>query len=127
MSCKEEWGQMTEKDSILNQTKNKLNVRTNMIKLIESFFLNLPLLYFKLSKMYFSVSSFYLFRPLLRGEELYTQFFFVQTIFADRYINRRELRLVSLESSSSAEYGNKKIFLFSFFTGSYRGLNFCEK
>ena len=44
-------------------------------------------------------------------EELYTQIgFFVQTIFADRYIHRRELRLVSLESSSSVEYGIKKIF-----------------
>ena len=50
---------------------------------------------------------------LLRGEELYTQmgfFFFVPWIFADRYIHRRELRLVSLESSSSVEYGIKKIF-----------------
>ena len=52
--------------------------------------------------------------------------FFVQSILADRYIHRRELRLVSLESSSSVEYGNKKIFLFSFLTGRYRGLNFRE-
>ena len=45
---------------------------------------------------------FSLFRPLLRGEELYTQMgFFVQTILADRYIHRRESRLVSLESLSS--------------------------
>ena len=53
-----------------------------------------------------------MFRPLLRGEELYTQmgFFFVQTILADRYIHRRELRLVSLESLSSVEYGIKKVF-----------------
>ena len=68
-----------------------------------------------------------LFRPLLRGggEELYTQMgFFVQSILADRYSHRRELRLVSLESLSSVEYGSKKIFLFSFFTGSYRGLKF---
>ena len=36
--------------------------------------------------------------------------FFVQSIFADRYIHRRELRLVSLESSSSVEYGIKMIF-----------------
>ena len=35
--------------------------------------------------------------------------FFVQTIFADRYIHRRELRLVSLESSSNIEYRSKKI------------------
>ena len=52
-----------------------------------------------------------LFRPLLRGEELYTQMgFFVQTILADRYIHRRELRLVSLGSLSSVEYKIKKIF-----------------
>ena len=37
--------------------------------------------------------------------------FFVQSILADRYIHRRELRLVSLESLSSVEYGIKKIFL----------------
>ena len=56
------------------------------------------------------------------GEELYTQlvFFFVQSIFADRYIHRRELRLVSLESSSSVEYGIKKIFLIFVF---YRELS----
>ena len=46
------------------------------------------------------------------GEELCTQMgFFVQSILADRYIHRRELRLVSLESLSSVEYGFKKIFL----------------
>ena len=45
------------------------------------------------------------------GEELYTQMgSFFQTILADRYIHRRELRPVSLESSSSVEYGIKKIF-----------------
>ena len=62
------------------------------------------------------------FRRLLRGEELYTQtgFFFVQSIFADRYIHRRELRLVSLESSFSVEYGIKKIFLIFVF---YRELS----
>ena len=37
--------------------------------------------------------------------------FFVQTILADRYIHRTELRLVSLESLSSVEYGIKNIFL----------------
>ena len=31
--------------------------------------------------------------------------FFVQSILAGRYIHRRELRLVSLESFSSVEYG----------------------
>ena len=65
--------------------------------------------------------------PLVGGEELYTQMgFFVQSILADRYIHRRELRLVSLESLSSVEYGIKKIFqIFVFFSRSYRGLNFC--
>ena len=52
-------------------------------------------------------------------------FFFVQSILADRYIHRRELRLVSLEILPSVEYGIKKIF-FSFLTGRYRGLNFRE-
>ena len=52
---------------------------------------------------------------------------FFQTIFADQYIQRRELRLVSLESSTCIENGTKKIFLFPFFTGSYRGLNFLKK
>ena len=46
--------------------------------------------------------------------------FFVQLILADRYINRRELRLISLESLSSVEYRNKKIFLIFVF---YRKLS----
>ena len=37
--------------------------------------------------------------------------FFDQSILADRYIHRRELRLVSLENLSSVEYGIKKMFL----------------
>ena len=37
--------------------------------------------------------------------------FFVQSILAYRYIHRRELRLVLLESLYSVEYGIKKIFL----------------
>ena len=50
--------------------------------------------------------------PLEGGGTIYsTGFFFVQSILADRYIHRRELRLVSLESSSSVEYEIKKIFL----------------
>ena len=62
-----------------------------------------------------------MFRPLLRGKELYTQMgFFVQSILADRYIHRRELRLVSLESFSSVEYGISKIFLIFVF---YRELS----
>ena len=61
------------------------------------------------------------------GEELYTQMgFFVQTILADRYIHRTELKLASLESSSSVEYGTKRFFLYFFSTESYRGLNFWE-
>ena len=49
------------------------------------------------------------------GEELYTQMgFFVQTNFADRYIHRREMKQASIESSSSIEYGIKKVFLFPF-------------
>ena len=41
--------------------------------------------------------------------------FFVQSILADRYIHRREFRLVSLESLSSVEYGIKNnIFIFDF-------------
>ena len=55
-----------------------------------------------------------------------TGFFFVQSILADRYIHRTELRLVSLESLSSVEYGIKKFFWFSFLTGRYRGLTFRE-
>ena len=51
------------------------------------------------------------FRPLLRGKELYTQTVFFQSILADRYIHRRELRLVSFENLSSVEYGIEKIFL----------------
>ena len=60
-----------------------------------------------------------LFRPLLRGGgggggggggTIYSNGFFVQSILADRYIHRRELRLASLESLSSVEYGIKKIF-----------------
>ena len=41
---------------------------------------------------------------------IYSNGFFVQSILADRYIHRRELRLISLESLSSVEYGIKEIF-----------------
>ena len=40
--------------------------------------------------------------------------FSVQTIFADRQIDRRQLRLVSIESSSSVEYANQKFSNFRF-------------
>ena len=46
----------------------------------------------------------------LWGEELYTQMgFFVQLIFADRYIHRREMWVVSLKSCSSVKFKIKKI------------------
>ena len=70
-----------------------------------------------------------LFRPLLRGGgTIYsTGFFFVQSILADRYIHRRELRLVSLESLSSVEYGNKKIFLILVFDREISRFNLPRK
>ena len=73
--------------------------------------------------------KFWFFVPTpLEGGTIYSNGFFVQSILADRYIHRREVRLVSLESLSSVEYGTKKIFLiFVFFTGRYRGLNFRTK
>ena len=59
------------------------------------------------------LKSLYLLRPTLVGEELYTQMgFFVQTILADRYNHRRELRVVSLKSPSSVKYG---ILIFVFY------------
>ena len=51
------------------------------------------------------------------GGSICSRVFFVQTILADRYIHRRELRLVSLESSSSVKFGIKKIFLIFLFYG----------
>ena len=42
---------------------------------------------------------------------MYSNGFSFQSILADRYIHRRELRLVSIVSLSSAEYVIKKIFL----------------
>ena len=56
--------------------------------------------------------------PLEGGGTIYSNgFFFVQSIFADRYIHRRELRLVSLESSSSVEYEIKRFFSFRLLQG----------
>ena len=68
---------------------------------------------FKHLILYFCwVTACYCSDPLEGGGTIYsTGFFFVPWIFAARYIHRRELRLVSLESSSSVEYGIKKIFL----------------
>ena len=68
-----------------------------------------------------SIIKIYCSDPLEGGGTIYsTGFFFVPWIFAARYIHRRELRLVSLESSSSVEYGTKKIFLIFVF---YRELS----
>ena len=57
--------------------------------------------------------------PLEGGGTIYSNgFFFVQPILADRYIHRRELRLISLESLSSVEIGIKKLFsIFVFLEG----------
>ena len=41
---------------------------------------------------------------------IYSIGFFVQSILADRYIHNRELRIVSLKTASSIEYGIKRIF-----------------
>ena len=58
------------------------------------------------------LNSFFVPTPLEGGGTIYSNgFFFVQSILADRYIHRREMRLVSLESLSSVEYGIKKVFL----------------
>ena len=59
----------------------------------------------------------------LEAEELYTQMvFFVQPILTDRYIHRIELWVVSLKSTSSVEYGIKRLFWLSFSGASYFGL-----
>ena len=65
----------------------------------------------------------YLFRPLLRGGgggNYILKWVFLLSILADRYIHRRELRLVSLKSLSSVEYGIKTIFFIFVF---YRELS----
>ena len=54
----------------------------------------------------FDKTSFIVPTPLEGEGTIYSNgFFFVQSTLADRYIHRRELRLVSLESLSSVEYG----------------------
>ena len=64
--------------------------------------------------------------PLVGGRNYILKWvFFVQSILADRYIHRREMWVVSLKSWSSIEFKIKKIFLFPFFSRSYRGLKFC--
>ena len=60
----------------------------------------------KCSVSYLAEAIFFVPTPLEGGGTMYSNgIFFVQTISADRYIRRRDLRLVSLESSSSVEYG----------------------
>ena len=68
--------------------------------------------YFLKEKLDFIVPT-----PPVGGGTIYLNgFFFVQSILADRYIHRREMWVVSLESSSSVEFETKKIFLkFVFF------------
>ena len=73
-----------------------------------------------LARYFFYFASYFFFHlvptPLEGGGRNYILkwIFFVQSILAGRYIHRRELRLVSLESLSSVEYGIKKIFLIFF-------------
>ena len=61
----------------------------------------------------------------LEGKELYTQLGFFQTILTDRYINRREIRVVPLKSPTSVEYEITQIFLILFSRAIYGGFNFC--
>ena len=73
----------------------------------------------------FLVISILLFRSHLWVEELYTQICSDNFGLADRYIQRREMRVVSLKSSSTVEFEIKKIFSFNFvFSRSYWGLKF---
>ena len=51
------------------------------------------------------------------GGTIYPTGFFVQTILADRYIHCREIWVVSFKSMYILEYGIKKIFSISVFTG----------
>ena len=50
--------------------------------------------------------------PLVGGAPLKWAFF--QSVLADRYIYRREMRVVSLKSSSNVEFGIKKTFFLNF-------------
>ena len=63
-------------------------------------------------RRYSFVGLFIVPTPLEGGGTIYSNWvFFVQSILADRYIHRREFRLVSLESLSSVEYVIKNFFL----------------
>ena len=81
-----------------------------------SIHLFLGLIWFKIVQVYVNHSLLFVPTPLEGGGTIYSNgFFFVQSILADRYIHRREFRLVSLESLSSVEYGIKNyIFIFDF-------------
>ena len=58
--------------------------------------------------------------PTCGGRNYILKWFFVQTILAERYINRREMWVVSLKSSFSVNFGIKEIlFWISFF---FRGV-----
>ena len=61
------------------------------------------------------------------GGSIYSTGFFVPSIWADRYIHRRELRLVSLESLSSVKYGIKKIFWIFVFDREISGFKLSRK
>ena len=50
--------------------------------------------------------------------------FFVQSILADRYIHRREIRVVSFINSTSVEFEIKFFSEFLYLSRSYRGLKF---
>ena len=59
--------------------------------------------------------------PLVGGRTIYSNGLFL----GDRYIHHREMRVVSLKSSSSVEFEINKIFLNFVFSRIYRGLKFC--
>ena len=70
-----------------------------------------------------------LLRSHLWGEEVYTQMgFFVQAIFADRYLHRREILVASLKSSSCPDFEKKYIVLnFAFSKEFSRFKVLCEQ
>ena len=63
--------------------------------------------------------------PIEGAGRIYWNNFFVQSILTDWYINRREMGVVALESTSSVEFEMKTIFWYLFYSRSYRGLEFC--
>ena len=72
----------------------------------------------------------WLFRPVLCGEELYTQmvfFFFVQSILADRHNHCRELSVVSLEKHIQWRIWSLKFFLVFRFLQGFIGIKIFVK